>query len=263
MFSKPLLIYIGMDTPYLIYRMTYAEAQTYHETITSGFVVKNNDEKFKLVLVINDNRQDLGYIYGNTDDPAYDSSTLTYNFTWYELRAYCKDSIMNVGQSTLTFCSGASHNINFENTLYESNPEYYSLGRRDYGSYNNITYDYIARNIVNSYSDSIRYNNDMMRTVDISYDHGLDNMLTASGFSWDIINDQVTTSYNRWWDGTASLSRPTAELYINNVSVGNIPIGSTVAIGHQYLQPGLNTAQIGYSAGSDYVKTKTFNYTES
>ena len=261
MFSKKLLMQ-NEDSPYLIYRMTYAEAQTYHSTITSGFVVKNKDEKFKLVLVINDHIQNFGYLYGDTDDPSY-RGQLDIPSTWYELRAYCKDRIMNVGQTTLNFYNGASYNINFENTLYESNPEYYSLGRRDYGSYNNISYDIIARNIINSYSDSIRYNADIIRTVDISYDHGLNNMLTASGFSWDIINDQLTTSYRRLWDATPSFDRPTAGLYINNVSVGNVPIGGAVTIDSQYLQPGLNTAQIVYLAGSEYVKTKTFNYTES
>lgn len=262
MFSKKLLIQ-NEDSPYLIYRMTYAEAQTYHSTITSGFVVKNKDEKFKLILVINDHKQDFGYIYGDTDDPSYGSGVLDAQGTWYELRAYCKDSIMNMGQATLNFYNGASYNINFENTLYESNPEYYSLGRRDYGSYNNISYDIIARNIINSYSDSIRYNADIIRTVDISYDHGLNNMLTASGFSWDIINDQLTTSYQKRWDATPYLDRPTAELTINNVSVRNVPIGNIITIDHQYLQPGLNTAQVVYSAGSTYIKTKTFNYTES
>ena len=186
-----------IETPYLIDRLTYAECQAYHSTLTLGYVIKNLDEKFKVVAVANNsNIYNSGYTYGDTNVP-YNAPDIL-NSSWYELRIYCDDSIMNLGEFSL-HSTVTSNTINYTGdgryVTYDASGKYYSLYRSDrdessvYGGISEQERNlrtqimYSMQRIYNdAYSyDPSSFNYDIIRTVDILFEYSRNYELLAEG----------------------------------------------------------------------------------
>jgi hypothetical protein len=172
MFTKPLLLNGGKDE-YKIYRMTFAEAQTYDSTISVGFVIKNKSEKFKIVLVINDRligkpAASAYGTYGNGDDPYYNTPP---DMGWFELRAYCSDpDIAHLGSFSIYF-PYIDQTFNYDGETLT----YYDYGEDSFYSIylSSRPADSCYNRIIDLFNTYVREdNNDNVRTVDISYREG-------------------------------------------------------------------------------------------
>lgn len=223
-----------IETPYLIYRLTYAECQAYHSSLTLGYVIKNLDEKFKVVVVANNSDvHNFGYTYGNTHD-SYNAPDIL-GSSWYELRIYCDDSIMNLGhfrlQSTVT-----SHIINYDydgrSVTYDVSGKYYSLYRSDrdaelYYQERNLRTQIISnmQQIYNEYAQnydpSQSFDYDIIRTVDILFDYSPSYTLLAEGTIATLSEDktQLTVRYS---SSSQSVSLRYIEVLLNSNFVTQI-----------------------------------------
>ena len=227
-----------IETPYLIDRLTYAECQAYHNTLTLGYVIKNLDEKFKVVVVANNsNIYSSAYIYGNTDVPSNAPDIL--GSSWYELRIYCDDSIMNLGhfrlQSTVT-----SHIINYDydgrSVTYDVSGKYYSLYRSDRdGAYDSVmsnqernlrtqiisNMQQIYNEYAQNYDPSQSFDYDIIRTVDILFDYSPSYTLLAEGTTATLSEDktQLTVRYS---SSSQSVSLRYIEVLLNSNFVTQI-----------------------------------------
>jgi hypothetical protein len=243
MFSKKLLIQ-NKDSPYLIYRLTYAECQAYHSSLTLGYVIKNRDEKFKVVaiannLYINNN----GYIYGNSDDPLYTYSRFT-DSQWYELRVYCDDSIMNLGSfflrdfyvftryepSTYLYFYGDGRDL-----VYDASGGYYSVFRSDRqqqysGDYTSMSINTISaiQDSFNLYAAQVRDNPqsdpvefDQMRTVEVEFDYNSSYELNVEGLLVTINSDTLNISLQY---SSQNLSLQFYRISLNQSEIAQIPV---------------------------------------
>ena len=275
MFSKKLLIQTKtdspyLDSPYLIYRLTYAECQAYHSSLTLGYVIKNRDEKFKVVVVANNSNTHGEYIYGNTNDPSNAPDIL--GSSWYELRIYCDDSIMNLGhfrlQSTVT-----SHIINYDydgrSVTYDASGKYYSLYRsdRDAGlSYQerNLRTQIISnmQQIYNEYAQnydpSQSFDYDIIRTVDILFDYSPSYTLLVEGTIATLSEDktQLTVRYR-----SQSLGLKYILVLLNSNFVTQINSSyQVVELPTNQFRIGANTIEVRTYRSDDSVSSNIINF---
>ena len=285
MFSKPLLMYIGMDSPYLIYRLTYDECQAYHDSLTLGYVIKNRDEKFKVVAIANNQYiPNHNYIYGNSDDPYCNVNIL--ESQWYELRIYCDDSIMNLGefsirdfsefmkynQSPYSYCFG-----NGQDSVYDASGGYYSIYRNDRGQLYSPDNLVMFQNTIlsiqqsfNSYANYITNNNlsditeaDFIRTVSVEYDYSSEYLLNVEGLLVSVDSDALVANLSY---SSQNLSIQNYSIYVNNnltstfYGVNSMNDSRTYNIPTDVLVEGTNVLRViaRLSDNSESIVEKTF-----
>lgn len=233
---------------YKIYGMTLSEAQSYHSSFQGGYVIKNLDEKFRLV-----------WLRSNIDT----------SYEYCALQLYCDPSIMNLGSFTFSSAPDFSSNVtvtddgrNYTYQIYGGNNSYYKIYGTNFNQIGNAWRNFLTY-VANRYSWFERNNNEADRIVYVRYAystsyerHDVDNTGFVVSFrsNYAGYNQQVgSVMFTVYADITYNGDKPVKTYYISyngstlfqgeanstnvnfsNVNLGTFPQGQSVNISIQY-----------------------------
>ena len=249
-------VYSPPHNDYKIYRMTLSEAQSYHSSFQDGYVIKNLDEKFKLVWL---------------------RSNLNTSYEYCALQLYCDQSIMNLGSFAFSldpnFTSNATANDDGRNYSYQNygaNNSYYEIRAGNFNQIgpmwqsflNNVRYQY------DIYSSS---NNDDIRIVYVQYDYSPDYVLNEvdnTGFNVSFRSYNNGNTFIVYADITYNSDQPVkmydiscngrtlfqGEANSTNVNFSNVNLGT-------FSYNSIIHVIINYTLEDDTYKSKDFSYT--